>query len=67
MTDFFQSLFINAMLIGIAVVIFRMFTWDQFAVAYQSAPNADALLNPFYTGGVSEFDQKFFSFSCTTG
>ena len=59
-TDFFQSLFINAMLIAIAVVIFTRFTWEQFQVAYQSAPNADALLNPFQTGGVSEFDQKFF-------
>lgn len=59
-TDFVQSVFINAMLIGIAVVIFAMFTWDQFAAAYQAASNADALLNPFVTGGVSEFDQKFF-------
>ena len=59
-TDFFQSLFINAMLIGIVIVVFGMLTWEQFQAAYQSAPNADALLNPFETGGVSEFDQKFF-------
>ncbi len=59
-TDFFQSLFVNAMLIAVAVMIFRMFTWDQFAAAYQAAPNADALLNPFHAGGVSEFDKKFF-------
>jgi SSS family solute:Na+ symporter len=59
-TDFFQSLFINAMLIAIALVIYQMFSWEQFAAAYQAAPNADALLNPFHTGGVSEFDQKFF-------
>ncbi|TDI38769.1 MAG: hypothetical protein E2P02_20100 [Acidobacteria bacterium] len=59
-TDFLQSLFVNAMLVGIAVVVFRMFTWEQFADAYQSAPNGEALLNPFHAEGVSEFDQKFF-------
>jgi len=59
-TDFFQSLFINAIFIGIVIVVFGMFTWEQFQAAYQSAPNADALLNPFKTTGVSEFDQKFF-------
>lgn len=59
-TDFFQSVFINVMLIAIAVVIFGMFTWDQFELAYRSAVNTDALVNPFHTEGVSEFDQKFF-------
>ena len=59
-TDFVQSLFINAMLIGIVIVVVGMFTWEQFQAAYQSVPNADALLNPFASGGVSEFDRNFF-------
>lgn len=59
-TDFFQSVFINAMLIAIAVVIFGMFTWDHFELAYRSVVNTEALVNPFHTDGVSEFDQKFF-------
>jgi SSS family solute:Na+ symporter len=59
-TDFFQSLFVNAMLIGIMVVLYNLFTWDQFSSAFQSAPNGEALLNPFQTAGVSEFNQFFF-------
>ena len=59
-TDFFQSLFVNVMLIGIMVVLYHIFRWEQFTAAFQSAPNGEALLNPFQTEGVSEFNQFFF-------
>jgi SSS family solute:Na+ symporter len=59
-TDYIQSVFVNAMLIGIMVVIYRTFTWDQFAEAFQSAPNGEALLNPFRAQDASEFDKWFF-------
>jgi len=59
-TDFVQSVFVNLMLIGMMFVLYRMFTWDQFAEAFRSAPNGDALLNPFHTEGMSEFNTAFF-------
>jgi SSS family solute:Na+ symporter len=59
-TDFLQSIFINIMLICIMMSIFHMFSWDHFAQAFQSAPNSRALLNPFQSEGVSEFNMFFF-------
>jgi len=59
-TDFIQSIFIDIMLVGIMIVIYRMFTWEQFAVAFQSAPNGDALLHPLHSEGASEFNKWFF-------
>lgn len=59
-TDFVQSLFINAMLIGTMIVLYRLFTWDQVVAAYGSMSNGDALLHPFRSEGATAFDQRFF-------
>jgi SSS family solute:Na+ symporter len=59
-TDFFQSLFINAMLVGITVFLFRTFSWEQFRTTYEAAPNGTALLNPFRLEGAGGFDYRFF-------
>lgn len=59
-TDFVQSVFINAMLIGTMVALSRLFTWDQVVAAYASVSNTDALLHPFRGEGASAFDQRFF-------
>ena len=59
-TDFVQSLFINAMLIGTMIVLYRLMTWEQVVTAYGAASNADALLHPFRTEGASAFGQRFF-------
>ena len=63
-TNFIQGVFVNVMLISIMVVIFRTFTWDQFAQAFQSASNSDALLHPFHSEGASEFNKWFFLIFC---
>lgn len=62
-SDFIQSVFINIMLIAITIVMYRMFTWNQFAQAFTSAANGDALLHPFRTEGASEFNMWFFLIS----
>jgi SSS family solute:Na+ symporter len=59
-TDFVQAVFVNVMLIIITLAIYRMFTWDQFVEAFRSAPNGDALLHPFRSEGVSEFNKWYF-------
>jgi len=59
-TDFFQALFLNAMLVVIAIVLFRTFTWEHFAQAYGSAANGDSLLHPFRADAASEFGKTFF-------
>jgi len=59
-TDFFQALFLNAMLVAIAVVLYRMFTWEQFAQAYGSHASANSLLHPFRAEAASEFGPTFF-------
>jgi SSS family solute:Na+ symporter len=59
-TDFFQALFLNAMLVAIAVVLYRTFTWEQFGEAYGSHASADSLLHPFRTDAASEFGPTFF-------
>jgi SSS family solute:Na+ symporter len=59
-TDFFQALFLNAMLVAIAVVLYRTFTWEQFAQAYTSVPNGDSLLHPFRSDVQNEFGPTFF-------
>lgn len=62
-SDFIQSVFINIMLITITIIVYRIFTWDQFAEAYTLAANADALLHPFRSEGASEFNKWFFFIS----
>ena len=59
-TDFLQSLFVNIMLIGIMVILFRMFSWQHVAEAFQSAPDGDSLLHPFRATGPGEFGKWFF-------
>lgn len=59
-TNFVQALFVNVMLIAIMVTIYRMFTWEQFAQAYSSVPNADQLLHPFSAKGAADFDKAFY-------
>lgn len=59
-TNFIQGLFVNIMLIAVMVIIYRMFTWEQFSEAFLSAPNANTLLHPYHSEGASEFSKWFF-------
>ncbi|MCI0499574.1 MAG: hypothetical protein L0Y36_07835 [Planctomycetales bacterium] len=59
-TNFAQALVVNTLLIGIIFAVYRMFTWEQFAVAYAAAPNADQLLHPFSEKGAADFDKAFY-------
>jgi len=59
-TNFVQALFVNIMLIGIMIAIYKMFTWEQFAEAYVAAENADQLLHPFSEKGAADFDKAFY-------
>ena len=59
-TNFVQALFVNLMLIGIMIAIYRMFNWEQFAEAYSSVENADQLLHPFSEKGSADFDKTFY-------
>ena len=59
-TNFLQSIFINIMLVVIMIVIYKMFTWEQFSEAFQSASSAESLLHPYRGKGVEGFDKAFF-------
>lgn len=59
-TNFAQALFINAMLVGIMIAIYKMFTWQQVSEAFLNAPNADALLHPFSSKQTLSFGKFFF-------
>jgi SSS family solute:Na+ symporter len=59
-TNFVQALFVNLMLVAIMIVIYRMFTWQQFAETYLAAENADHLLHPFSQKGSADFDKAFY-------
>ena len=50
----------NIMLFAIVIVIYRMFTWQQFVEAYSAVSNGQALINPFHFKGASEFNIWFF-------
>jgi SSS family solute:Na+ symporter len=59
-TDFVQGLFVDLVLIAIMFVIYKMFTWDQWAEAFGSAANAQALLHPYQSEDSGEFNTWFF-------
>ncbi len=59
-SNFIQALFINTLLIGIMIVIYNMFSWEQVSQAFLSAPNAEAMLHPFSDSGEQEFGKMFF-------
>ena len=60
-TDFIQGTFVNIILVVIAYVILAKFDWSQIFEAYASAGNGEALLHPFRTKGVSQFNIFYFA------
>ncbi len=62
-TDFVQGVFVNIVLVIIAYVILAKFNWSQIFDSYLSADNGEALLHPFRTKGVSQFNIFYFAIS----
>jgi len=60
-TDFIQGTFVNIILVVIAYVILTKFNWSQIFEAYASVGNGEALLHPFRTKGVSQFNIFYFA------
>ena len=60
-TDFIQGVFVNIILVVIAYVILAKFDWSQIFEAYATAKNGAALLHPFHTKGVSQFNIFYFA------
>ena len=60
-TDFIQGTFVNIILVVIAYVILAKFDWSQIFEAYASVGNGEALLHPFRTKGVSQFNIFYFA------
>ncbi len=59
-TDFIQSIFVDILLVVIMIFIYRMFTWDQFAEAFQSVEQSAELLQPVHGTSASQFNKWFF-------
>jgi SSS family solute:Na+ symporter len=59
-TDFLQSVLVNLMLIVVVIYLARMFSWQQVATAFSSAPAADALIHPYRAGAGVEVGKVFF-------
>ncbi len=63
-TDFLQGVFVNIVLVTIAYFILAKFNWTQIFDSYLSADNGQALLHPFKTEGVSQFNIFYFAIQC---
>ena len=59
-TDFFQGMFTNVVLLIIMAVIFVMFDWSGMIEALKTAPAEASRLNPFHTGKVEGFNIFYF-------
>ncbi|NOZ19885.1 MAG: sodium:solute symporter [Planctomycetes bacterium] len=59
-TDFFQGMFTNVILLIIMVVIFCMFDWGTLVATLKTAPADASMLNPFHTSKVDSFTVFYF-------
>lgn len=59
-TDFLQGVFCNTVFIAIIIFIFFQFGWDRIAEGMLLAPPDQSRINPFSTGGISDFNLWFF-------
>jgi solute:Na+ symporter, SSS family len=60
MTDFFQGVFINIVLLIIIVFFLFKIDWNQIFTAVSTAPENASLLNPFKTGNTKDFNFWYF-------
>ena len=59
-TDFLQGVFCNTVFISILIFIFIRFGWERIAEGMLLAPPDQSRINPFSTGGISDFNLWFF-------
>ena len=59
-TDFFQSFFVNIVLVTILVIVLLKFPLNQIFEGLQIAPEGKSLLNPFDAGDVEGFNPWYF-------
>jgi solute:Na+ symporter, SSS family len=59
-TDFFQGLIVNIVLVIIIVFFLLQFNWSQIYVAAASAPVNASIVNPFKTSAVKDFNFWYF-------
>ena len=62
-TDFFQSLFVNIVLIIILILILTNFPLSKIFEGLQIADSGKSLLDPFDTGGLDDFNSWYFLIS----
>jgi SSS family solute:Na+ symporter len=55
LTDFFQGLFVNIMLVVIVIVAFFIFDWSEVMQVLAKAPAEESMLNPFKTSNMEDF------------
>ena len=60
-TDFFQNVFVNLLLLTIVIVVYKTMTWGHFTDVYAFVPEGESLVVPF-SGGDSDFSPKFYLF-----
>jgi solute:Na+ symporter, SSS family len=60
MTDFFQGVFVNIVLIAIVLVFLFKVDWNQIFVAVSQAPTDASMINPFKTGSTKDFNFWYF-------
>ena len=59
-TDFLQGIFCNIVFILILVFMFIKFDWPTVVEGLRMAPADQSRINPFETGGISDFNLWFF-------
>jgi len=59
-TDFFQGMFTNAVLLIIMVVIFCIFDWHTLIETLKTAPRDASMIHPFHTSKVEGFNIFYF-------
>jgi SSS family solute:Na+ symporter len=60
MTDFFQGIFVNIVLISIVFLFLFKIDWDQIFIAISQAPENASLTNPFKTSNIKDYNFWYF-------
>ncbi len=59
-TDFFQGLFVNIVLVAIVLFFLIQIDWNQIFVAVSNAPANSSIINPFKAGNIKDYNFWYF-------
>lgn len=59
-TDFFQGLFVNIVLVAIVVYFLFQIDWSQILVAASNAPANESIINPFKSSKIKDYNFWYF-------